>query len=154
MHVKVFGLGGIDLLRCCCSRAITETCYCQYIHRYIGHTPALHHNIHDITPQQIYTGGAGEGFLKRAAAATASISQLFECWAASSLLLMWKENNWLWHVNNDVIILEWVRTRPVPSRVLWQNLVFLLYPWTFMRSGWNIISAIESSNSLVLNWIL
>ncbi len=31
-NVNVFGLGGIDLLRCCCDRASTETCYCQYIH--------------------------------------------------------------------------------------------------------------------------
>ncbi len=31
-NVNVFGLGGIDLLRCCCGRASTETCYCQYIH--------------------------------------------------------------------------------------------------------------------------
>ncbi len=30
-NVNVFGLGGIDLLRCC-GRANTETCYCQYIH--------------------------------------------------------------------------------------------------------------------------
>ncbi len=33
-NVNVFGLGRIDLLRCCCccGRARTETCYCQYIH--------------------------------------------------------------------------------------------------------------------------
>ncbi len=32
-NVNVFGLGGIDLLRCsCCGRASSETCYCQYIH--------------------------------------------------------------------------------------------------------------------------
>ncbi len=33
-NVNVFGLGGIDLLRCCCccGRTSTETCYCQYIH--------------------------------------------------------------------------------------------------------------------------
>ncbi len=37
-------------------------------------------------PQQIYTGGAGEGggFLKRAATATANTSQAFQCWATSS----------------------------------------------------------------------
>ncbi len=31
-NVNVFGIGWIDLLHCCCGRASTDTCCCQYIH--------------------------------------------------------------------------------------------------------------------------
>ncbi len=44
-----------------------------------------------ITPQQIYTGERG-GFLKCAATAKANTSQVFECWAASSLATDTGEN--------------------------------------------------------------
>ncbi len=51
--VKVFDLGGIDLLRCCCGRASTETCYCQYIHNMLlwaCKKCCCTYNIYEITP--------------------------------------------------------------------------------------------------------
>ncbi len=61
------------------------------------------YSIHESVADQ---GGAGEGggFLKGAATATASTSQVFEYWAASLLAVYVKETNQLCHVNNDVII--------------------------------------------------
>ncbi len=52
------------------------------------------HIAYMIIPEQIYTGGAGEGggFLEHTATATASASYIFECWAASSLATDTGEN--------------------------------------------------------------
>ncbi len=53
-NVNVFGLGGIDLLRCCCGRACTGTRYCQYIHNMLLWACKKYccctYNIHEITP--------------------------------------------------------------------------------------------------------
>ncbi len=54
-NVNIFGLGGIDLLHyCCCCRASTETCYCQYIHNMLLWACKIYccckYNIHEITP--------------------------------------------------------------------------------------------------------
>ncbi len=64
-----------------------------------------------IIPEQIYTGGAGEGggFLECAATATTNISRAFECWAASSLATDTGENQSAVPCDNDVIISDWVR---------------------------------------------
>ncbi len=56
-NVNVFGLGGIDLLRCCCcGRASTETCYCQYIHNMLLWACKKYccckYYIHEITPHK------------------------------------------------------------------------------------------------------
>ncbi len=64
--------------------------YPQHAAESIRNTAAAHltyteitpfYNIHEITAQQIYTCGAGEGggFLKHAATAKASTSQVFQC---------------------------------------------------------------------------
>ncbi len=60
-NVNVFGLGGIDLLRCCCcccGRARTETCYCQYIHNMLLWACKKYccckYIIHEINPPTAY----------------------------------------------------------------------------------------------------
>lgn len=57
-----------------------------------------------------WSWGSWGGSLKCAATATASTSQVFECWALAHWMLMWKEINRLHHVSNDVVISDWVRT--------------------------------------------
>ncbi len=53
MMDNVFSLGGIVLL-CCCGRASTTTCYCQYIHNMLLWTCKKYccctYNIYEITP--------------------------------------------------------------------------------------------------------
>ncbi len=63
-----------------------------------------------INPQQIYTGGAGDGggFLKCTAIVTESTTQVFECWAASSLATDTGENQSAVPRDNDVIMSGWV----------------------------------------------
>ncbi len=73
--------------------------------------------------------------MKPAATATASSSQVFECWAASSLAADAKRNQSPVPCDKDVIISDWVRTYwPAPSRVSSQNFVFIRFYscYTFM----------------------
>ncbi len=122
-NVNVFGLGRIDLLRCCCDRASTETCYCQYIYNMLLWACKKYccckYNIHEITPYSIHESprsrsiqvelGKVEGFWSTLRIATASTSHIFECWAVSSLATDTGENQSAVPCDNDVIRSDWVR---------------------------------------------
>ncbi len=96
-----------------------------------------------ITPQQIYSGGAGEGggFLK--CTATASISQVFECWAASSLATDPGENQSAVPCGNDVIMSYWVRSIELRHLEFHARTLYLWLYWQFSM----ILSA------LLLYWL-
>ncbi len=122
-NVNVFGLGGIDLLRCCCccDRASTETCYCQYIHKLLLWACKKYccckYNIHERTPYinhlvaDLYRWSWGRWRVSEARCeiATTSTSHIFECWAESSLATDTGENQSAVPCDNDVIRSDWVR---------------------------------------------
>ncbi len=87
----MFGLGGIDLLRCCWwGRASTDTCYCQYIHRHAAVSMTFcccTYNMHEITRSRSIQVELEkvEGYWSMQQTATANTGQVFEWWAASSL---------------------------------------------------------------------
>ncbi len=95
-NVNVFGLGGIDLLRCCCcGRACTEICYCQYIHNMLlwackkyccsKYNTHIYITYMKKKPVAYMNHLIVEGFRNTLQTAIASTSHIFECWAESSL---------------------------------------------------------------------
>ncbi len=138
-NVNVFGLGGIDLLCCCCcGTASSETCYCQYIHTMLLWACKIYccctynmnnpHSIHNPVAD-LYRwswGRVAGGFLK-CATATANTSQVFECWAASSLATDTGENQSAVPFDNDVII---------TSLSLWLRHARTLYTYFFQIFEW------------------
>ncbi len=110
---------GIDLLRCgrtvprLATAKISTTCCCEHV----GNPAAVHitiwkpqYRIHD-SPRsrsiQVELGKV-EGFWSALQNAITSISQVFECWAASSLATDTGENQS--DVTCDVIMSYWVRS--------------------------------------------
>ncbi len=82
--------------------------------------------------------GKVEGFWSTLQLPQQALAKYFNIELQAHWLLIRKETNQLHHVNNDIIMSEWVRTyQPAPSRVSWQkcifNMLFCVCAWACAR---------------------